>query len=124
MHENKFQPRHRLSEKEEFARFFQEGTEVLFLDHATVFRVPNTQPHFRLGMTLKLKASSVERNRLKRIVREAFREHPIRKERYDWNVVVKGSLRGIPFTEYAEFREELLQGLSAGRFRPVRKSAR
>lgn len=53
-----------------------------------LFRIQGLKPHFRLGITIKAKCNSVERNRIKRIVREAFRLQREVLGAYDYNVVI------------------------------------
>jgi len=53
-----------------------------------VFRIPNERGHFRLGVTLKARGTSVERNRVKRTVREAFRSQAELLGAHDYNVVI------------------------------------
>ena len=61
------------------------------LSECTVFRVPNDLGHFRLGITLKARGSSVERNKVKRQIREGFRTHAEILGSFDYNVVISGS---------------------------------
>ena len=53
-----------------------------------LFRVPSSNGHFRLGITIKAKCNSVERNRIKRTIREAFRHFRDQLGSFDYNVVV------------------------------------
>lgn len=60
----------------------------------------NTEGHFRLGITLKARGSSVQRNRVKRQIREAFRKHAVHLGSYDYNVVIPLSKKlAHPFAE-------------------------
>jgi ribonuclease P protein component len=47
--------------------------------------------HFRLGITLKARGMSVERNRVKRQIREEFRKNADVLGSYDYNVVISGT---------------------------------
>lgn len=58
------------------------------LSQCTIFRVKNELSHFRLGITLKLKVNSVQRNRIKRAVREEFRLLGLSLSGYDYNVLI------------------------------------
>ncbi len=69
-------------------RLFFNGAEVFRLRECVVFRIPNTLGHFRLGITLKARGSSLERNRVKRQVREGMRRFGDRLGSYDYNVVI------------------------------------
>ncbi len=53
-----------------------------------LFRIPNHHGHFRLGITIKAKCNSVERNRIKRQIREVFRHIKDQLGSFDYNVVV------------------------------------
>lgn len=64
---------------------------MLRLKECAVFRIPNTAGHFRLGITIKVKCNSVERNRVKRAIRESFRMLKDRLGSYDYNIVISGS---------------------------------
>jgi len=55
------------------------------------FRVKNTAKTFRLGITLKIKTSSVVRNKLKRQIREVFRKSTPKLGEYDYNIVIPNS---------------------------------
>ncbi len=93
-----FGPEYRLHFTWEYRRFFQ-GSEVLRLRECAIFRIPNSLGHFRLGVTIKAKCNSVERNRVKRALRESFRHVKEKLGSYDYNVVVSGT-RKLDF-EYA-----------------------
>ena len=56
-----------------------------------IFRVKNDKEHFRLGITLKARGTSIERNRVKRQIRECIRIQAEQLGSYDYNVVVPGS---------------------------------
>ena len=50
-----------------------------------------THAHYRLGITIKRKCTSVERVRLKRMTREAFRKNINVLGAFDYNVVFSGN---------------------------------
>lgn len=79
---------HRLHQRREFLRFF-EGSEVHRLVRCAVFRVPNACGHFRLGVTFKTRMNSVERNAIRRRIREAMRRMAPELGAFDYNVVVR-----------------------------------
>ena len=82
-----FGPEYRLHYPWEYRRFFS-GSQVLRLKDCTIFRIPNPLGHFRLGITIKARGGSVERNRVKRQIREAFRLHRDILGSFDYNVVI------------------------------------
>lgn len=63
------------------------------LRECAIFRLPNELGYFRLGVTIKTKCNSVERNRVKRTIREAFRKMKTPLGSYDYNVVISGGRR-------------------------------
>jgi ribonuclease P protein component len=81
---------HRLHQRWEFRRFFDRA-QAFKLTECIVFRIPNDKGHFRLGITLKARGMSVDRNRVKRVIREAFRNFGPQLGSFDYNVVVPGS---------------------------------
>ncbi len=100
-----FGPEYRLHYHWEYRRFFQ-GSDVLRLKECAVFRIPNNVGHFRLGVTIKAKCNSVERNRVKRVVRESFRMLKDRLGSYDYNIVISGS-RKLDFEFARRLRKSL-----------------
>lgn len=64
---------------------------MLRLKECTLFRIPNHFGHFRVGITIKARVNSVERNRIKRAIRESFRHLRAELGSYDFNVVVSGN---------------------------------
>jgi ribonuclease P protein component len=83
----KLQTQFRLHHPWEFRRFFNQS-QIYRLSECVVFRVPNDLGHFRLGITLKARGSSISRNQVKRQIREFFRIHQDRLGSFDYNVVV------------------------------------
>lgn len=81
------------------------------LKECAIFRIPNTCGHFRLGVTIKTKCNSVERNRVKRTLRECFRHLKDRLGAYDYNVVVSGG-RKLDFEYARRLRKEVLDGFA------------
>lgn len=77
----------RLHSRHEFLRFFGRS-EVFRLSECIIFRIPNELGHFRLGITLKARGSSIERNHVKRQVRESLRNLALLLGNFDYNVVI------------------------------------
>src|SRR5208337_4454937 len=87
-----FTRRHRLHYSWEYLRFFNRA-EVFRLRECVIFRIPNQLGHYRLGITLKARGTSVQRNKVKRQIRESFR---IQKEilgGFHYNVVIPATKR-------------------------------
>ncbi|MEK6578258.1 MAG: ribonuclease P protein component [Bdellovibrionota bacterium] len=80
-------PNRRLHFSWEYRRFFQ-NSAVCRLSECIIFRVPNELGHFRLGITIKARGSSLDRNKVKRRVREAFRTRAPVLGSFDYNVVI------------------------------------
>ncbi|MFZ9595314.1 MAG: ribonuclease P protein component [Bdellovibrionia bacterium] len=80
-------PEHRLHYHWEYRKFFS-GSKVLRLSECTIFQIKNELPHFRLGITIKARGSSVQRNQVKRQIRESFRKQASALGSYDYNVVI------------------------------------
>ncbi len=73
----------------EYRKFFS-NNQVFRLRECTVFRIPNTVGHFRLGITFKARGSSLDRNRTKRQIRESFRLLGPELGAFDYNIVIPG----------------------------------
>lgn len=80
----------RILRRSEFLRFFS-GAEAFRLGACVVFRISNDLNGPRLGVTIKTRCNSVERNRIKRQVRESFRLHSPKLGSRDFNVVIPGN---------------------------------
>lgn len=97
----------RLHYRWEFLNFFGKS-EVFRLSECVVFRVQNKLGYFRLGITLKARGSSVERNQVKRQIREVFRQFGDKLGSFDYNVVIPATKKmGYPFPK--KLRESLLK---------------
>jgi ribonuclease P protein component len=73
----RFSRRARLSSKAEFSRVFAQPAAKSGDSCFTVLARPNALGYPRLGLAISRKSApqAVERNRIKRIVRESFRHH-------------------------------------------------
>ncbi len=85
-----FGPEFRLHYPWEYRRFFQ-NSQVIRLPECILFRIPNQYGHFRLGLTVKARVNSVQRNQIRRTLREAFRHHKADLGAFDYNVVIPSS---------------------------------
>lgn len=84
-----FPPALRLHHSYEYRRFLK-GARCFRLRDCLIFQIPNQLGRPRLGITLKVRARSIDRNRTKRAIREAFRHHFGSLGNHDYNVVVGG----------------------------------
>jgi ribonuclease P protein component len=84
-----FPPALRLHQPFEY-RSFRAGARCFKFAHCLIFQIPNRYAHPRLGITLKVRARSIDRNRTKRAIREAFRHNAKTLGAFDYNVVVGG----------------------------------
>ena len=93
----RFKPSKRLHYRWEYRRFFGKS-ERLRLSECVIYRIPNEVGHYRLGITVKARVNSVERNRVKRQVREVFRHRQAILGSFDYNVVIPSEKKaGFPF---------------------------
>lgn len=84
------------------------------LSTCIVYQVPNALNHFRLGITLKARGTSLDRNRVKRQIRESLRQLAPILGSYDYNVVIPASRKmafPYPLTLGRSLREELRNAL-------------
>ena len=103
----RFQPADRLRTRAAFTQVFRRNvrsSDALF----TVLARPSTEPGPRLGMAISVRAAGggVSRNRVKRVVRECFRQHRDRLPAADLVVMARP---GIAACDNARLRESLLR---------------
>jgi len=105
----------RLRHSWEFRRFFGQS-QTIRLSECLVYFMKNEQDTFRLGITMKARGNSVQRNRVKREIREAFRALSPLLGKKDYNVVVPSSKKLVfPYQRMLrqalghEFRQALLK---------------
>ncbi|MDH5715135.1 MAG: ribonuclease P protein component [Candidatus Aminicenantes bacterium] len=76
----RFTRKYRLTTQSDFKRVYQVGKK-LYSPFFILYLAPNHLRHNRLGVVASKKiGNSVVRNRIKRLVREAFRRYPCRGE--------------------------------------------
>jgi len=77
----------RLAGRESFARFFKNPKKAS-RSFCLIYQVPNSEGKPRVGITLKIKTSSVVRNRIRRVIRETFRVLKKELGSFDYNIVI------------------------------------
>jgi len=97
--------RHRFTARGSFGELLRAGKKVRG-PSLVVHAAPSRTPDSRLGIALtrRLVASSVDRNRVKRAVRETFRRHPVKRDGLDCVVTLRIRFAGGPL---AALRSEL-----------------
>ncbi|TKJ35102.1 ribonuclease P protein component [bacterium (candidate division B38) B3_B38] len=99
----KFTREHRLTTQSDFKRVYQVGKK-LYSPFFILYLAPNHLRHNRLGVVASKKiGGSVVRNRIKRVVREAFRRYPCQREHgLDMVVVSSPSIVSLDGGQVAE----------------------
>jgi ribonuclease P protein component len=105
--------RHRFTARGSFGTVLR-GPRKLRGQLAVLHVAPARTGHSRLGIALtrRLVASSVDRNRVKRLVREAFRRHGVKHEDYDCVVSLRGRYDASQAGPIAQEIRSLLDQLS------------
>lgn len=122
---NSYRPQFRLLKPWQFRRFFG-VSEGVRLSHCLVFRLANELGHFRVGVSIQARVRSVDRNRIKRQIRESFRLNGAHLGSFDYHVVIPRDLSG-PIKEDHTFPKKLracLDGLHLATFRATKKRVR
>ncbi|HYC35976.1 MAG TPA: ribonuclease P protein component [Usitatibacter sp.] len=85
-----FSRRHRFAENGSFGPVLR-GSRKARGELAVIHCIPGRSgvSRFGVGLTRRLVPSSVERNRVKRIAREAFRRHPLKPAGFDCVVTLR-----------------------------------
>lgn len=99
----RFPKEQRIRRKADFLRILKKGTKIQSA-HFRIALCPNDQPYSRLGVAVgKRVGSAVERNRIKRLVREFFRLHKgFLSPSTDFVVAAKEGAASLSYLEVAE----------------------
>lgn len=94
--EARFATTHRLLREDGFDRIVK--AENIANKHFKVFFARNIKDNARLGIiaSKKILPHSVDRNRIKRVIREVFRQHSIKTHKLDVVVMVRGACAQEP----------------------------
>src|SRR4051812_29685749 len=84
----RLQKSNRLTKKKEYLSLFKSNQKVYF-ETCIIFSKPNFLDFPRVGITIKGKVRSVDRTRLKRVVREKFRNKKNLLPFSDFNFFIK-----------------------------------
>lgn len=118
-----FRQRHRLSHAREFAAAFEAKVRKT-RGPITIFTLPNELGHCRLGLSVGSRVgNAVQRNRIKRLLREAFRleQHELASVGgFDLVVTVRPH-RCLPLAQYRKMMVELVREADAEWSRRRRK---
>jgi ribonuclease P protein component len=99
----------RLTSRREYRAIYGDGVRVR-RSSLTLFSRPNDLGRCRLGITATRKCgNAVQRNRIKRVLREIFRNH---RARFETGVdIVVNARPGADFDDYARIEGEFLDAL-------------
>lgn len=101
----KFPKKVRVLKREDYLKFFHQA-DVKKLRECIIFRIPNSLPNARLGITVKSRTTSVLRNKIKRQIREHFRLHQNQFKPADYNIVIPSYVK-VNFRTGKSVRESL-----------------
>jgi len=109
----RFTPAHRLRHKPQFDLLYREGRRLSDGNFLLVVR-PNTLPHARLGLSIAAKTvgNAVNRNRVKRVLRESFRKNIHRLPGVDIVVNARPAARAAANPALARSIEQLWDKLA------------
>ena len=95
-----FKREHRLLHKYEFTSVFDDATRIVVPPFTLLFR-ENRSEFARLGLVIGKKAlkRSVDRNRIRRIVRESFRLSRASLPRVDLIILARRDIESFPVTD-------------------------
>lgn len=104
-----FAPAARLRRGAEFEQVFRHGLRIHAQHFTLILRVHADRPRLGLALARRQIASAVQRNRLKRLVREFFRHHRDALPAADWVVMARASAAAASNAELRTDLAELLQ---------------
>jgi ribonuclease P protein component len=107
------QKEHRLTDKRDFQKVFHHGQSFANRYLVLYYMKNRTNDRFRIGFSVSKKVGkAVTRNRVKRLLREAFRLDKDRiKEAYDMVVIARPSAAELDFKEIQQNVQHLLRNM-------------
>lgn len=106
--------RARLLKSAEFAQVLNAKHGVVWRHQDPLFRIlsmPSDHPRLGLAIAKRLISRAVDRNRVKRLVRESFRLHQPRLPSRDYVVFARQDLRQYPSKQIRHSLDELMQAI-------------
>lgn len=107
-HPHRFTREDRLRQKAAIQRTLKQGRKKVFPE-LVIYALRNELPHPRLGLAVSRKVgNAVVRNRVKRRLREAFRQQPVRAQGRDVLVVARAGARQLSMRAMSVYFQQLL----------------
>jgi len=88
----RFSKNSRLLKRADFLKFFSKETKKFRGRAITIYQIKNSDEQSRMGITIKTKMTSVARNKLKRLIREWFRNNQVKFQGKELNIVIPNSI--------------------------------
>ena len=108
-------PEHRLRENYEFRRVFGRGKSTA-TSRIVLYWMDNRRPSFRVGFSVSKKVgNAVQRNRIKRVLRECFHQlsPSLQEKSFDFVVVAR---QASTDSSYQELYDDVVKLLHRGKF--------
>jgi ribonuclease P protein component len=103
---------HRLAGKREFQSIFDVASKVSQKHLLALFK-PNEKTHARIGIMVgkRIAKLAVERNQIKRVIRESFRQHQLPLSGFDIIVIARQQCDSLDKSQLREGIDKLWQKL-------------
>jgi len=104
----------RLLKSAEFSQVLNAKPGLVWRHQDPLFRIVSTpSDHPRLGLTIakRLMHRAVDRNRVKRLIRESFRQHQSGLPRRDYVVFARQDMRPYPSKQLRDSLDALMQAI-------------